>query len=62
MKKYIVTISELLSREIEVESESISEARKKVMEDYYKTDIVLSADDYVSGSVQFDVEEVPITN
>ncbi len=58
MKKYIVTISELLSRDVEVESESISEARKKVMEDYYKTDIVLSADDYVPCSVQFDVEEI----
>lgn len=58
MKKYIATISELLSREVEVESENIGDARKKVMEDYYKTDIVLSADDYVPYSVQFDVKEI----
>lgn len=57
MKKYIVKISELLSREIEVEGESVSEAKQKVMEDYYKTDIVLSADDYVPCSVEFNVKE-----
>ncbi len=58
MKKYIVTISELLSKKIEIESENISDAKQKVMEQYYKTDIVLSADDYVPCSVQFDVEEI----
>ncbi len=58
MKKYIVTISELLSREIEVEGESVSEAKQKVMEQYYKTNIVLSADDYVPCSVEFDVKEI----
>ncbi len=58
MKKYIVKISELLSREIEVEGESVSEAKQKVMEQYYKTNIVLSADDYVPCSVEFDVKEI----
>lgn len=53
--KYIVQISELLTRRLEIESETPEEAVQKVKDNYYNGDIVLEADDYVDGSVQFEV-------
>lgn len=53
--KYTVQISELLSHKVVVEAESAESARQKVEDDYYNCDLVLSADDYVDGSVQFEV-------
>lgn len=53
--KYIVQISELLARRLEIESETPEEAVQKVKDNYYNGDIVLEADDYVDGSAQFEV-------
>lgn len=46
MKKYIVTIEELLSKDIEVEADSPKEAFEKVERQYKDGDIVLNADDF----------------
>ena len=53
--KYIIQISELLTRRLEIESETSEEAVQKVKDNYYDSDIVLEADDYVDGSVQFEI-------
>lgn len=53
--KYIIQISELLTRRLEIESETSEEAVKKVKDNYYDGDIVLEADDYVDNSVQFEI-------
>ena len=53
--KYIVQISELLTRRLEIESETPEEAVQKIKDNYYDGDIVLEADDYVDGSVQFEI-------
>lgn len=53
--KYIVQISELLTRRLVIESETSEEAVQNVKENYYNGDIVLEADDYVDGSVQFEI-------
>lgn len=53
--KYIVQISELLTKKLVIESETSEEAVQKVEDKYYDGDIVLEADDYVDGSVQFEV-------
>ena len=53
--EYIVQITELLSHRITIEADSAEEAKQKIQESYYKDDIELTADDYVDGSVQFEV-------
>ena len=53
--KYIVQITELLSHRITIEADSVEEAKQKIQDSYYKDDIELTADDYVDGSVQFEV-------
>ena len=54
--KYIIQVSELLATRLEIEAETLEEAIQKVKDKYYNnTDIVLEADDYVDGSVQFEV-------
>lgn len=53
--KYKVQITELLRHTTEVEAETVDEARQQVMQDYYDNAIELTADDYVDGSVQFEV-------
>lgn len=53
--KYIIQISELLTRRLEIESETSEEAVQKVKDNYYDGDIVLEADDYVDDSVQFEI-------
>lgn len=53
--KYIVQISETLVKRVEVEADNYEEARYKVENDYYNNDIELTADDYVDGSVQFEI-------
>ena len=53
--KYIVQVSETLVKRVEVEADNYEEARYKVENDYYNNDIELTADDYVDGSVQFEV-------
>lgn len=54
--KYIIQVSELLATRLEIEAETSEEAIQKVKDKYYNnTDIVLEADDYVDGSVQFEV-------
>ena len=51
--KYIIQVSELLASRVEIEAETSEEAVQKVKDNYYDGDIVLAADDYVDGSVQF---------
>lgn len=53
--KYIIQVSELLASRLEIEAETSEEAIQKVKNKYYDSDIVLEADDYVDGSVQFEV-------
>ena len=53
--KYIVQITELLSHRITIEADSAEEAKQKIQDSYYREDIVLTADDYFDGSVQFEV-------
>ena len=53
--KYIIQVSELLASRVEIEAETSEEAVQKVKDNYYDGDIVLAADDYVDGSVQFEV-------
>ena len=53
--EYIVQITELLSHQITIEADSAEEAKQKIQDSYYKDDIELTADDYVDGSVQFEV-------
>ena len=55
--KYIVQISELLSHRIKVEAESVEQAKQQAINAYYDGDVVLTSDDYVDGSVQFEVIE-----
>ena len=53
--EYIVQITELLSHQIAIEADSAEEAKHKIQDSYYNDDIELTADDYVDGSVQFEV-------
>ena len=53
--KHIIQISELLASRLEIEAETSEEAIQKAKDKYYDGDIVLEADDYVDGSVQFEV-------
>ena len=55
LNKYIVQVSELLCHRVEVEANSKEEAIEKIKDDYYNSKFVLTAEDYVDGSVQFDV-------
>ena len=55
LNKYIVQVSELLCRRVEVEANSREEAKAKIENEYYNNNLVLTADDYVDGSVQFEV-------
>lgn len=53
--KYIVQISETLVHRVEIEADTAEKARQQVMNDYYDGEIVLTADDYVGGSLSFEV-------
>ena len=53
--EYIVQITELLSHQITIEADSAEEAKQKIQDSYYNDDIELTADDYVDGSVQFEI-------
>ena len=55
LNKYIVQVSELLCYRVEVEANSREEAKSKVENDYYNNNLELTADDYVDGSVQFEI-------
>ena len=55
LNKYIVQVSELLCHRVKVEASSREEAIEKIKDDYYNSKFVLTADDYVDGSVQFEV-------
>ena len=55
--KYIVQISELLSHRIKVEADTAEQAKQQVINAYYNGDVILTSDDYVDGSVQFEVIE-----
>ena len=53
--KYIVQVSELLCHRVEVEANSKEEAIEKIKDDYYNSKLVLTAEGYVDGSVQFEI-------
>lgn len=48
MKKFIIQVEEQLSRSIEIEASSESEAISKVRELYFKEEIVLNENDFVT--------------
>lgn len=53
--QYIVQVSELLCHRVEVEANSREEAKDKIENEYYSNNLVLTTDDYVDGSVQFEI-------
>lgn len=53
--EYIVQITETLRRKIYVEADTVEEAKQKTVDNYYEGNIVLTADDCIDGSVQFEV-------
>lgn len=53
--KYIVQVSETLVHRVEIEADSDEQAKEQVKNGYYNGDIVLTANDYVDGSVQFEI-------
>lgn len=53
--KYIVQISELVSKWVEVTSDTAEQAIQQVTNDYYNGDIILTSSDCVDGSVQVEV-------
>ena len=56
-KKFIVTITEYLVKDVEVEAENENEAHNKVREDYLDSRIILSADDYCGYDIQTEEKE-----
>ena len=52
--KYNVTINETLARTLQVEADSPKDAETAISRLYYNSDIVLSADDYVSTEISVD--------
>lgn len=59
MKKYKITITETLSREVEVNADSEQEAIQKVSDDYRAEKYVLSSEDYMD--TDFSAEEIART-
>ena len=51
MATYKVTYTETLKKEVFIEAETQEEAEKKAWDMYYKTQVVLSADDFVDTVV-----------
>ena len=56
-KKFIVTITEYLVKDVEVEAENENEAHNKVKEDYLDNKITLNADDYCGYDIQTEEKE-----
>lgn len=56
LRKYIVTITETLKKEVQVFEKSEEDARKAVVDEYMNGNIVLTADDYM-GTAEFTVRE-----
>ncbi len=51
-KKFIVEVTEILARRVEVEADTPDEAVELVREMYEAADIVLGADDFISVNVE----------
>lgn len=49
--KYEITIKEILAKTIEIEADSLKEAKSTATKLYNNCDIVLSADDYVTTEI-----------
>lgn len=47
MRKYTIEITETLQKQVEVKAESITEAKIKIKEQYYKGNIVLDDSNHV---------------
>ena len=56
MKSFIVEVTEVLKKEVQVWAESADKAKKDVMEEYMDGNLVLTADDY-HGETTFTVRE-----
>lgn len=50
--KYLVSIEEVLRKEVEVEAASSEEAERKVRKAYQAADIVLSGDDFAYSDIE----------
>lgn len=57
MTKYTVEICETLVRQISVEAEDEYEAKEKVLDEYNRGEIVLTADDWCDSHIQVWEEE-----
>lgn len=55
--QYRIQITELLNKRLVVDANSAEEAKQKVEDAYYNGDVVLTADDYIDGSVQIEIIE-----
>lgn len=52
LKEFDIEVSELLSRTVRVEAETLGDAIEKVMEQYKKGEIVLDAEDFVGKRIE----------
>lgn len=52
LKEFDIEVSELLSRTVKVEAETLGDAIEKVMEQYKKGEIVLDAEDFVGKRIE----------
>jgi hypothetical protein len=52
LKEFDIEVSELLSRTVRVEAETLGDAIEKVMEQYKKGEIVLDAEDFVEKRIE----------
>lgn len=52
LKEFDIEVSELLSRTVKVEAETLGDAIEKVMELYKKGEIVLDAEDFVGKRIE----------
>lgn len=56
MEKFKIEVQDFLSRIIEIEAENIDEAVLKVKEMYYKEEIVLTENDYITTEIEEYIE------
>ena len=56
IKRFIVTVTEILKKEVLIEAESIADAEETAFDEWNDEKIVLTADDF--SNVHFNAEEV----
>ena len=52
MKTYIITVKEILERQIPIEAESRLSARLRILEQYENEEIVLDSSDYKETNIR----------